>query len=201
MTAKQTVDERGQMVGKLIKTFAALAAIAVIAGIGQPSQTASANDLELVIGTGSTKGQLFAAGSAISMASVLQGKGIKVYNYGTKGGSDNIKRISKSKRAINFALVTAKDLSKAKPKQIKAFSGLMALGSAKGEKVLLIVRNKAPKKVSKGEYAAAVAEVVRVLKSSKTAKMVKQQWDGYAPSSGASDFKAAGVALHKAAIM
>lgn len=189
------------MVRKLIKTFAALAAIAVVTGIGQPTQTVSATELELVLGTGSTKGTLFAAGSAISIASVLQGKGIKVYNYGTKGGKDNIKRISKKKRAINFGLVTAKDLSKAGDKQRKAFSGLMALGKAKGETVLLIVRNKAPKKVSKGDYAAAVAEFVRVLKSGKTAEMIKKQWSGFAPSSGASDFKAAGVKLHKAAIM
>ena len=185
----------------LIKTLVALAAIAVLGGFGQPTHTALANDLELVLGTGNTKGKLFAAGSAISMASVIEGKGIKVYNYGTKGGKDNIKRISKNKRAINFALVTAKDLAKANEKQRKAFSGLMALGKAKGETVLLIVRNKAPKKVSKADYAAAVAEVVRVLKSSKTANMVKEKWSGFAPSSGASDFKAAGVALHKAAIM
>lgn len=186
---------------KLIKTLAALAAIAVLAGFGQPTPTALAADLELVLGTGNTNGKLFAAGSAISMASVIEGKGIKVYNYGTKGGKDNIKRISKSKRAINFALVTAKDLAKAKEKERKAFSGLMALGKAKGETVLLIVRDKAPKKVSNGDYAAAVAEFVRVLKSAKSAKMVKQQWSEFGPSSGASEFKAAGVKLHKAAIM
>ena len=185
----------------LLKTFTAMIALAVIAGFGQFSQTVVAAELELVLGTGNTKGKLFAAGSAISMASVVQGKGIKVYNYGTKGGKDNIKRIAKKKRAINFALVTAKDLAKAKDKQRKAFSGLMALGKAKGETVLLIVRNKAPKKVSKAEYAAAVAEFVRVLKSSKSAKMVKKLWSGFGPSSGASAFEAAGVKLHKAAIM
>ena len=185
----------------LIKTLAAVAAIAVLTGFGQPAQTVLAGELELVLGTGSTKGKLFAAGSAISMASVVEGKGIKVYNYGTKGGKDNIKRISKKKRAINFALVTAKELAKAGEKQRKAISGLMALGKAKGETVLLIVRNKAPKKVSKSDYAAAVAEFVRVLKSAKSAKMVKQQWSSFNPSSGASDFRAAGIKLHKAAIM
>jgi hypothetical protein len=185
----------------LIKTFAAMAALAVLAGFGQPIQTAAASELELILGTGNTNSKLFAAGSAISMASVIQGKGIKVYNYGTKGGKDNIKRISKKKRAINFGLVTAKDLAKAKEKQRKQFSGLMALGKAKGETILLIVRNKAPKKVSKQEYAAAVAEFVRVLKSSKSSKMVKKQWSGFGPSSGASEFNSAGVKLHKAAIM
>ena len=188
------------MANKLIKTLAALATIAVITGIGQPGQTAAAEGMELVIGTAG-KGTLFAAGDAISMASVIQGKGIKVYNYGTKGGKDNIKRISKKKRAINFGLVTAKDLSKAKTKQLKAFSGLMALGKEKGATVLLIVRNKAPKGTSKDAYAAAVAEMVRILKSAKTAKMVKKKWSGFAPSSGAAEFKAAGVKLHKAAIM
>jgi phosphotransferase system IIB component len=201
MTAQPNMDERGQMVRKLFKTFATLAAIAVITGVSLPANTAAAAELELVLGTGDVKGKLFAAGSAISMASVMQGKGIKVYNYGTKGGKDNIKRIAKKKRAINFALVTAKDLSKAKANQIKEVSGLMALGKANGQSVLLIVRNKAPKKVSKDDYAAAVAEFVRVLKSGKTAQMIKKQWSGFAPSSGAADFKAVGVKLHKAAIM
>jgi hypothetical protein len=185
----------------LIKTFLAMIAIAVLAGFGHSTQTAAAAELELILGTGNTNSKVFAAGSAISMASVIEGKGIKVYNYGTKGGKDNIKRIAKKKRAINFALVTAKDLAKAGEKARKAFSGLMALGKAKGENVLLIVRNQAPKKVSKGDYAAAVAEFVRVLKSAKSAKLVKKQWSGFSPTSGASDFKAAGVKLHKAAIM
>lgn len=185
----------------LIKSIVAMAAIAVLTGFGNPTHTAVAAELELVLGTGSTNGKLFAAGSAISMASVLQGKGIKVYNYGTKGGNDNIKRISKNKRAINFALVTEKDLAKASDKQRKAISGLMALGKAKGETILLIVRDKAPKKISNGDYAAAVAEFVRVLNSDKSSTMVKQQWPEYKPSSGASAFKAAGVKLHKAAMM
>jgi len=185
----------------LIKTLAAMAAIAVLTGFGLPAPAAIADELELVLGTGNTKSPLFAAGSGISMASVVVGKGIKVYNYGTKDGKDNIARISKKKRAINFALVTAKDLAEAKEAQRKTFSGLMALGKAKGETVLLIVRNQAPTKVSKGDYAAAVAEFVRVLKSAKSAKLVKKEWSGFSPSSGASDFKAAGVKLHKAAIM
>jgi hypothetical protein len=185
----------------LIKTLAALAAIALFTGFGIPAHTAIADELELVLGTGNINGKLFAAGSAISVASVVEGKGIKVYNYGTKGGKDNIARISKKKRAINFALVTAKDLAKAKEAQRKTFSGLMALGKAKDETVLLIVRNEAPKKVSEAVYSAAVAEFVRVLKSAKSAKLVKKQWSGFNPSSGASDFKAAGVKLHKAAIM
>ena len=170
------------MKNKLMKTLAALAAIVVISASAQPQAIAA--DMELVLGTGSIKGNLFAAGNAISIASVLQGKGVKVYNYGTKGGKDNIKRIAKKKRAINFGFVTAADL-----------------GKAKGKTVLLIVRNKAPKKVSKEAYAAAVAQVVSILKSKKGVSRVKAAWKGYTPSSAAADFKAAGVKLHKAAIM
>ena len=65
------MNERETMVRNLFKSIAALAVIAVITGIGQPTQTVSAADMELVIGTGNTKGKLFAAGVAISMASVL----------------------------------------------------------------------------------------------------------------------------------
>ena len=187
------------MKNKLMKTLAALAAIVVISASSQHQAVAA--DMELVIGTGNIKGELFAAGNAISIASVLQGKGVKVYNYGTKGGKDNIKRISKKKRAINFGLVTAANLGKAKPKQLKAIRGLMAVGSAKGKTVLLIVRNKAPKKVSKEAYAAAVAQIVGILKSKKGIARVKAAWKGYSPASGAADFKGAGVKLHKAAIM
>ena len=187
------------MKNKLMKTLAALAAIVVMSVTGQ--QQAVAADMELVLGTGDIKGSLFAAGNAISIASVLQGKGVKVYNYGTKGGKDNIGRLSKKKRAINFGLVTAADLGKAKPKQLKAIRGLMAVGKDKGKTVLLIVRDKAPKKVSKKAYAAAVAQVVGILKSKKGMARVKAAWKGYSPSSGAADFKAAGVKLHKAAIM
>ena len=50
-------------------------------------------------------------------------------------------------------------------------------------------------------YAAAVAQVVGILKSKKGMSRVKAAWKGYSPSSGAADFKAAGVKLHKAAIM
>ena len=186
---------------RLFKSLATAAAIAVLACFGNPARTVAAAELELVLGSGSTSGRLFAAGSAISMASVIEGKGIKVYNYGTKGGKDNIARISKKKRAINFAMVTAKDLAEAAEDQRKAFSGLMVLGKTKSETVLLIVRNRPPSKVSKDEYGEAVAEFVRVLMTDKSAKLVKKQWSGFAPSSGASDFKAAGVKLHKAAIM
>jgi hypothetical protein len=187
------------MKNKLLKSLAAMTAIMVLSVSGQ--HQAIAADMELVIGTGSIKGNLFAAGNAMSVASVLQGKGVKVYNYGTKGGKDNIKRISKKKRAINFGLVTAGDLGKAKKKQLNAIRGLMAIGESKGKTMLLIVRNKAPKKVSKADYAAAVAQIVNILKSKKGIARIKAAWKGYAPASGATNFKSVGVKLHNAAIM
>lgn len=187
------------MLNKILKSAMALAAVAVITGAGLvPS--AKAADLEMVIGSGNTSGELFAAGNGISVASVLNGKGVKIYNYGTKGDKDNIKRLTKSKRAINLALVTAKGLAKSSDKQKKAMSGLLAVGKAKGDTILLIVRDKAPKGVKKADYAAAVAEIVRVLKSDKTAKAVKSQWSGWSVSSGEAAFKAAGVKVHKAAM-
>ena len=70
-----------------------------------------------------------------------------------------------------------------------------------GKTMLLIVRKKAPKKVSKEAYAAAVAQVVGILKSKKGMARIKAAWKGYTPSSGAADFKAADVKLHKAGIM
>jgi len=184
---------------KSIKTLAALATIVVLAVAG-PTQKSFAGDIELVIGTGSIKGKLFAAGNAISIASALHGKGFKIYNYGTKGGKDNIKRVTKKKKSINFGMVTAKDLSKAKAKKLKKLSGLMSLGTLGGKNILLIVRNKAPKKVSKESYAAAIANAVGLLQSGKAKKRIKAAWGGYAPASASAAFKKANVKLHKAAI-
>ena len=190
--------ERQIMKIKLIRTVAALASILVVSLAGQPSKSYAA-DMELVIGTGNIKGKLFAAGNAISIASALHAKGIKIFNYATKGGKDNIKRITKKKKAINLALVTSKDLAKAKAKQIKKLSGLMAIGSLKGKQILLIVRNKAPKKVSKTAYAAAISEVMRILHTKKAKNLIKAEWNNYAPASAVAVFKKAGVRLNKAA--
>ena len=181
-----------------MKTLVALVAVIILNVAGHP-QKAFASDVELVLGTGSIKGKLFAAGNAISASSVLYGKGVKVYNYGTKGGKDNVKRVTKKKKSISLGIVAAKDLSKAKAKQIKKLSGLMSLGTLKGKQVLMIVRNKAPKKVSKAAYAGAIAEVVRFMQSSKAKKLIKKEWNGYDPGSGADAFKKAGVKIHKAA--
>lgn len=186
------------MLKKLVKFASALAVFALVATAGTNASIAA--DLELVVGSGSTSGELFRAGSGLSVASVMHGKGIKIYNYGTKGDKDNIKRLTKKKRAINLALVSAKGLAKANDKQKKAMSGLMAVGKSKGDTVLLIVRNKGPKGVSKADYASAVAEVVRVLKNPKSAAVIKGQWSGWSVSSGDAAFKAAGVKVHKAAM-
>ncbi|MEE8332871.1 MAG: hypothetical protein V3R85_03400 [Alphaproteobacteria bacterium] len=190
------------MISKITtKMIGALAALLILCGA--PAHTALAADgqIELVIGTGSIKGKIFAMGNGVATAVALGGKGVAIYNYATKGAKDNLKRISKKKRAINLAAVPAKSLAKAGAKQLKAISGLMSLGTHKGDTVLLVVRNKAPKGVSKSAYAKAVGEVVAVLNSAAAAKMIKREWSGWSPASGAGAFKSAGVKRHAAAAM
>ena len=78
---------------KFVKKSLIFCAVLLISFAAHP-QNSLAGDVELVIGTGNIKGNLFAAGNAISIASALNGKGFKIYNYGTKGGKDNIKRVT-----------------------------------------------------------------------------------------------------------
>lgn len=184
---------------KFIKKLLIFGAVLAVSSVGHPP-TSVAADIELVIGTGNIKGDLFAAGNAISIESALNGKGFKVYNYGTKGGKDNIKRVTKKKKSINLGMVTAKDLSKAKAKQIKKLRGLMSLGTLKGKEILLIVRNKAPKKVSKNSYKSSISSVVKLLNSSKSKVRIKSVWAGYAPKGALSAFKNVGVKLHSSAM-
>ena len=184
---------------KFFQRLVIFGALLVISFIAHPQNSVAA-DVELVIGSGDIKGDLFAAGNAISIASALNGKGFKVYNYGTKGGKDNIKRVTKKKKSINFGMVTAKDLSKAKAKQIKKLRGLMSLGTLKGKQILLIVRNKAPKKVSKDSYKAVISSVVKLLNSSKSKERIKSVWAGYGPKRAPDAFKNVGVKLHPSAM-
>lgn len=186
----------------MLKTITKFASSCLILGfvIASGMSNSAANELELVVGTGGTSSAAFSAGNGMSIASVIHGKGIKIYNYGTKGDKDNIKRLTKKKRAINLAIVSAKGLAKANDKQKKGMRGLIALGKAKGDTILLIVRNKAPKGVSKDRYSLAISEVVRVLKDTKAGKVIKNEWRDWSVSSGESAFKAAGVKRHKAAL-
>jgi len=186
----------------MLKTITKFASSCLILGfvIASGMSNSAANELELVVGTGGTSSAAFSAGNGMSIASVIHGKGIKIYNYGTKGDKDNIKRLTKKKRAINLAIVSAKGLAKANDKQKKGMSGLIALGKAEGDTILLIVRNKAPKGVSKDKYSLAISEVLRVLKDSKAGKVIKNEWRDWSVSSGESAFKAAGVKRHKAAL-
>lgn len=186
----------------MLKTITKFASSCLILGfvIASGMSNSAANELELVVGTGGTSSAAFSAGNGMSIASVIHGKGIKIYNYGTKGDKDNIKRLTKKKRAINLAIVSAKGLAKANDKQKKGMSGLIALGKAKGDTILLIVRNKAPKGVSKDKYSLAISEVVRVLKDTKAGKVIKNEWRDWSVSSGESAFKAAGVKRHEAAL-
>ena len=150
----------------MLKTITKFASSCLILGfvITSGISNSAANELELVVGTGGTASAAFSAGNGMSIASVMHGKGIKIYSYGTKGDKDNIKRLTKKKRAINLAIVSSKGLAKANDKQKKGISGLIALGKAKGDTLLLLVRNKAPKGVSKDKYSLAISEVLRVLK-------------------------------------
>ena len=186
----------------MLKTITKLASSCLILGfvIASGMANSAANELELVVGTGGTSSAAFSAGNGMSIASVIHGKGIKIYNYGTKGDKDNIKRLTKKKRAINLAIVSAKGLAKANDKQKKGMSGLIALGKAEGDTILLIVRNKAPRGVSKDKYSLAISEVLRVLKDTKAGKVIKNEWRDWSVSSGESAFKAAGVKRHKAAL-
>ena len=106
-----------------------------------------------------------------------------VYNYGTKGDKDNLKRISGKRRPLNFALVTAKGLAGGKKGELKAVSGIMAVGSVKGEPLLLIVRNQAPKGLSDDAYHTVIGEVIKALKNPKSAKVLKGAWRDWQPSS------------------
>ena len=189
------------MANKLVKTIAAVAAILVLPAIGQHAPAWAAEDIELILGSGNVSGPAFAAGNGISTAVVLNASGVKVYNYGTKGDKDNLKRIASKKRPLNLALVTAKGLAKGKKAELKAVSGVMAVGSVKGGPLLLIVRNQAPKGLSDSDYDAAVGQVVKALRNPKSAKVLIGAWKGWKPSSGEAHFKAAGIKLHKASMM
>jgi len=189
------------MIGKFIKTAIAALSIAMLAVAVSPTSSIAMDEIELVVGSAGTKSKLFDAGNGISMASVIGAKGVKVYNYGTKGDKDNLKRISKKKRAINLALVSAKGLAAASAKQKKAISGLMAVGMFKGDTILLIARNATPKGVSKEAYTKALSSVIAALKGGKGMQFAKKSWSDFAPSSADSLFKEAGVEVHKAAMM
>lgn len=189
------------MMTKLIKTAAAAFSIAMLAVALQPSASMAMEEIELVVGTADIDSPLFAAGNGISAASVIGAKGVKVYNYSTKGDEDNIKRLVKNKRAINLALVSAKGLAAASDKQKGALSGLMALGTHNGEPILLIARNKSPKGVSDEAYAKALSAVIAALKGGQGMKLVKGEWNSFTPDTGDAAFKSAGVKMHKAAMM
>lgn len=186
----------------MLKTITKFASSCLILGfvITSGISNSAANELELVVGTGGTASAAFSAGNGMSIASVMHGKGIKIYSYGTKGDKDNIKRLTKKKRAINLAIVSSRGLAKANDKQKKGISGLIALGKAKGDTLLLLVRNKAPKGVSKDKYSLAISEVLRVLKDTRAGKVIKNEWRDWSVSSGEPAFTAAGVKMHKAAL-
>ncbi len=180
-----------------------LAAVAMLGLAGCAAETASSggggdDPVELVLGTDSEKSPLFGMGTGIANAIALGAKGVAVFNYSTKGAKDNLKRITKKKRAINLAAVPLRALEKSKNR--KKVMGLMMLGSTrkKPDWIALVVRPKPPKGVSKARYNAAIAELVKALNSKATRKLMKKHWKRWAPNRAANVFESAGVKVHPA---
>ena len=179
-----------------------LAAVAMLGFAGCAEETASSggggDPVELVLGTDSEKSPLFGMGNGIATAVALGAEGVAVYNYSTKGAKDNLKRISKKKRAINLAAVPLRALEKSKNRN--KVQGLMMLGSTrkKPDWVALVVRPKPPKGVSKEAYNAAIAQLVKALNSKATRKLMKKHWKRWAPNRATSVFESAGVKVHPA---
>lgn len=180
-----------------------LAAVAMLGLAGCAAETASSggggdDPVELVLGTDSEKSPLFGMGTGIANAIALGAKGVAVFNYSTKGAKDNLKRITKKKRAINLAAVPLRALEKSKNR--KKVMGLMMLGSTrkKPDWIALVVRPKPPKGVSEARYNAAIAELVKALNSKATRKLMKKHWKRWAPNRAANVFESAGVKVHPA---
>ena len=153
-----------------------------------------------MLGTDSNDSDLFKMGNVLATAVALNTDAVAVYNYSTKGSKDNLKRIAKKRRAINLAAVTLKALEKFKKR--KAVQGVVMLGSTRKNPdwVALVVRVKAPKGISKQAYEEAIYQLVKVIYSKKTRKMMKKSWKRWAPNRATVIFKSVGVKLHPGAL-
>lgn len=181
-----------------------LAAVAMLGLAGCAAETASSggggdDPVELVLGTDSEKSPLFGMGTGIANAIALGAKGVAVFNYSTKGAKDNLKRITKKKRAINLAAVPLRALEKSKNR--KKVMGLMMLGSTrkKPDWIALVVRPKPPKGVSKARYDNAIYQLVKALNNKKSRKVIKKAWKRWAPNRNQALFKIVGLKYHAAA--
>ena len=170
------------------------------AGSGGQSGGQSDNPVELVLGTDGIKSPLFGMGNGLSTAMALNAKGVAVYNYATKGTKDNLKRLTKKKRAINLAAVLAKGLGKSKLRS--KVQGVATLGSTKKKPdwVILVVRPKPPKGVSKKQYENAIYNLVLALQNKKTKKLMGKSWKRWAPQPNPIVFKNVGVKMHPGAV-
>ena len=184
-----------------MKTSKVLLTAAMIAGLlGSALQAAAAGPVELVFGTDKIKSKLFKMGVGLSAAIALNADGVVVFNYSTKGSKDNLKRLTAKKRAINLAVVSGKALKNAK--QRDKVLAVMTLGSTKKKPdwVVLVVRPKPPKGVSKARYEGAIYQLVKALTSKKTMKLMKKHWKRWAPQRNAVALKNIGVKYHAGAI-
>ena len=156
--------------------------------------------VELVLGTDGIKSPLFGMGNGLSAAVALNAKGVAVFNYATKGTKDNLKRLTKKKRAINLAAVLARGLGKSKLRA--KVQGVATLGSTKKNPdwVILVVRPKPPKGVSRKQYEDAIYNLVLALQDKKTEKMMGKVWKRWSPQPNPFVFENVGVKLHPGAI-
>ena len=165
-------------------------------------QASAAENVELVLGSDKikTKNKIFELGNGLAAAVALNAKGVAVFNYATKGSKDNLKRITAKKRAINLAIVSGKVLKKDK-KRGKVL-GLMTLGSTKKKPdwVVLVVRPKPPKGVSKKDYNNAIYRLVKALTGKKATKMLRKSWKRWAPQRNPIALKNIGVKVHPSAV-
>lgn len=189
---------------KTRKITTLLAAVAMLGFAGCAEQTAKSgggggDPVELVLGTDGTKSPLFAMGNGIATAIALNAEGVAVFNYSTKGSKDNLKRLTKKKRAINLAAVSLGALEKFKDRN--KVLGIMTLGSTrkKPDWVVLVVRPKPPKGVSKARYDNAIYQLVKALNNKKSRKVIKKAWKRWAPNRNQALFKIVGLKYHAAA--
>lgn len=169
-------------------------------GGASAAKSGGGDPVELVLGTDKTSSPIFAMGNGLATAVALSSDSVSVFNYSTKGTKDNLKRITKKKRAINLAAVMLRGLEKSKLR--KKVMGLAMLGSTRKNPdwVALVVRPKPPKGVSKARYNAAIANLVKTLYSKSTRKLMKKHWKRWAPNRATVVFKSVGVEIHPAAL-
>ena len=79
--------------------------------------------------------------------------------------------------------------------------GIMTLGSTRKNPdwVVLVVRPKPPKGVSKAQYNNAIYQLVKALNNKKSRKVIKKSWKRWAPNRNQALFKTVGLKYQAAA--